>query len=294
VDEKTAGASDVVVGVDGTVTALRAVGWATAEAGARGVPLLIVHAAPYAHDAEGRHRAEAILAHAFTAAHRRDASVVATTAVLHDQPVAALTDVSGEAGLLVVGMAAGRSGEVTLGSVAAAISGRSRCPVTVVRGHHVAGSDHPVLLGVDDPVVDAAAVGVAFADADRHGTALVVLHARPHHAPGADADAAADLEEQLAPWRRAHPRVTAEVRIARGRPEDALLHAAARARLVVVSTRGRGSLARIVLGSCSRALVHHSPCPVCVVGHDGAAAAPSAPERVPASGIDPHDPSELW
>jgi hypothetical protein len=51
-------------------------------------------------------------------------------------------------------------------------------------------------------------------------------------------------------------------------------------------------VARILLGSCSRALVLHSPCPVLVVGHDGAAAV--TPAAVPASAIDPHDPSQLW
>jgi nucleotide-binding universal stress UspA family protein len=306
VDENSAAEPGVTVGVDGTTTALRAVGWATAEAGARGVPLKIVHAAPYAGSADGRRRAEEILAHACSTAHRCDNSVTVRTEILDGQPVPALVHASDEADLLVVGMADGHPGEVTLGSVAIAVTGRARCPVAVVRGHHrAAASGRPVLLGVDDVPADAPAVTAAFADAQRHGTPLVVLHARPGHAPGSDADVAAGLEDQLAPWRHAHPHVPTEVRIARGRPEDALLHAAAQARLVIVSTRRRGNLARLVLGSCSRALARHSPCPVTVVdgshagpsvgtGHESEGAVPVAPGAVPASAIDPHDPSQLW
>jgi nucleotide-binding universal stress UspA family protein len=290
VDENTALEPGVTVGVDGTVTALRAVGWATAEAGARGVPLHIVHAAPYAGDAEGRRRAETILAHARSTAHRCDGSVALRTELLDGQPVPALVQASEAAGLLVVGMADGRTGEVVLGSVAMAVTARARCPVTVVRGRHrVPTSGRPVLLGVDDVSADAAAVSAAFADAQRHRTPLVVLHARPGHASEVDTDVAAELEEQLAPWRRAHPEVRAEVRIVRGRPEDALLHAAAQARLVIVSSRRRGNLARIVLGSCSRALARHSPCPVCIV--EGSLADPGVvtPGTVPAPAVDPHD-----
>jgi nucleotide-binding universal stress UspA family protein len=283
----------VTVGVDGTVTALRAVDWATAEAGARRVPLTIVHAAPYAGEAEGRHHAEAILAHARTTAHRCDSGVTVHTEVLDEQPVPALVQASGRAGLLVVGTADGRLGEVVLGSVAVAVTTRAWCPVTVVRGRHrAAGSGHPVLLGLDDVLTDAPAIAAAFADAERHGTRLVALHALTGHASGADAGVAAALQDGLAPWRRAHPGVPVDVRIAHGRPEDALLHAAAHARLVVVSRRRRGNVARILLGSCSRALMLHSPCPVLVVGHDGAAAV--TPAAVPASAIDPHDPSQLW
>ncbi len=69
VDEpKTPEAQEVVVGTDGTETALRAVAWAAAEARLRGVPLRIVHAAPYAmpSDKAGGRRAAAILANSST------------------------------------------------------------------------------------------------------------------------------------------------------------------------------------------------------------------------------------
>ena len=59
----------VVVGVDGSETALRAVSWATREARRRGAPLRIVHAAPYAEgSASGERHAGSILTLAHTVA----------------------------------------------------------------------------------------------------------------------------------------------------------------------------------------------------------------------------------
>ncbi len=39
--------------------------------------------------------------------------------------------------------------------------------------------------------------------------------------------------------------------------------------VVVVGSHGRGALKRLVSGSVSEHVVHHSPCPVLVVRHDG-------------------------
>ena len=61
----------VVVGVDGSETALRAVSWAAREARRRGAPLRIVHAAPYVDgNAAGERHASSILTVAHTVAGR--------------------------------------------------------------------------------------------------------------------------------------------------------------------------------------------------------------------------------
>jgi nucleotide-binding universal stress UspA family protein len=89
-------AAEVVVGTDGTDTALRAVAWAVTEARLRGAGLRIVHAAPYttATDEAGRRRATAILGHAKTVAHQHESGVWAHTERLDEQPVRALVDAS--------------------------------------------------------------------------------------------------------------------------------------------------------------------------------------------------------
>jgi nucleotide-binding universal stress UspA family protein len=173
----TAGAG-VVVGADGTETALRAVAWAATEARVRGVTLRIVHAAPYAAstDDAGCRRAAAVLGRAYTVAHQFEPRVVAHTQRVDEQPVRTLLDAATNADLLVVGMRGEGPGEVVIGSVALAVSGAACCPVTVVRGQrHSADLTGPVLLGLEDVGSDAAAVTAAFADAQRHRTSLIVL-----------------------------------------------------------------------------------------------------------------------
>ena len=102
---------EIVVGIDGTATALNAVGWAAAEARLRRHPLRILHAAPYAAPPSrvGRHRAQAILAHAYTVAHHAEPDLdVRTELVVDQQPVTALVSASEDAELLVVGMVGGQ------------------------------------------------------------------------------------------------------------------------------------------------------------------------------------------
>lgn len=292
---RTAAGPDVVVGVDGTATALNAVGWAATEARARRRPLRILHAAPYATPTShvARHRAEAILAHAYTVAHRTEPDVDVRTELVDDQQaVAALVAASQDAELLVVGMVGGgRLDEVVLGSVAVAVSGRARCPVVVVRGHRYGpGTGKPVLVGMADPEVDAVALSAAFATADRHGADLVVLNVHPVVDDEPDR---ADLQRQLAPWRARHPGVAVELRVVHGAPDEQLLRASSGARLVVVSTRGRGPFVRALLGSCSHSLVKHSACPVEVVPRIPLPAE-ARPATAPAWEGDPHDRSQLW
>jgi nucleotide-binding universal stress UspA family protein len=254
--------AEVVAGVDGTATALRAVAWAATEARMRRLPLRIVHAAPYATGPAGVSRAAAILARAHTVARQREPHVDVGTERVDDHPVPALVRASEDAELLVVGMASGGTGGVRYGSVALAVSCEARCPVSVVRGHHRSPSTtHPVMLGIDDLPAGAGAAAVAFADAERHGTRLVAVHVRNDMLTERDLRGAPDdeiaqlLVERLGPWRSIHPGVPVDVMILRGSPADELVRAASAARLLVVTA-----------GATARTLVRFSPCPITVAG----------------------------
>ena len=76
----------------------------------------------------------------------------------------------------------------------------------------------------------------------------------------AEADLHAYLAEHLAGIR-------AVGRVVRGKVEDAVTDVAAEvaARYIVVGTRGRGTLARLVLGDTVQAILQRTPCPVVVV-----------------------------
>jgi hypothetical protein len=75
----------------------------------------------------------------------------------------------------------------------------------------------------------------------------------------------APLSERLAGWQRRHPAVGVCPIVLHGRPADLQLAQAEGTQLVVVGTRSRGAVARALLGSTSRGLLRHSPCPVAVV-----------------------------
>ncbi|MQS16240.1 universal stress protein [Streptomyces kaniharaensis] len=61
------------------------------------------------------------------------------------------------------------------------------------------------------------------------------------------------------------PRVEVEHEVVFGRPVRALLGEAARARCLVVGSRGLGGFRGLLLGSVSHALVEHAKCPLIVV-----------------------------
>ena len=61
------------------------------------------------------------------------------------------------------------------------------------------------------------------------------------------------------------PAVECEAMVLEGQPADTLLGASGDADLIVVGSRGLGGFKRLMLGSVSDQVVHHSVCPVLVV-----------------------------
>jgi nucleotide-binding universal stress UspA family protein len=279
----------VVVGVDGTRTALDAVRWAAREARLRGIALQIVHAAPYDRGGEPEERrVRGILGAAYTVARRAEPGLAVSTRPTTTRPADALTEAGGTAELLVVGIPNQGPYEVLLTSVALDVAGRAPCPVAVVRGRS-RGSDQPVVVGVDDPETDAAALEAAFAEADLHGSALIVLHARSglrEHLSGPDDDTIVRLADAIGAIGERHPRVQVRIRSVADTPTNALLVAANAARMVVVGTRGRGPAARALFGSHSRELLRHSPVPVVVVAPEARITVPQPRGPVGAAGAD--------
>jgi nucleotide-binding universal stress UspA family protein len=265
-DERTEARSgaEVVVGTDGSATALRAVAWAATEARLRGLVLRIVHVAPYADTTDARRHATGILGRALAAAHKQERQATVTTALLGGDPAETLVQTSRGADLLVVGMIGDHAADVLVSSVATPVAAKADCPVTVVRGPHRVDTDSlPIMLAVADPAVDGAAVEFAFADADRRGATLVVLHVAPE--PRGTSATAEALETRLQPWKNRYPTVPVEIRVEHGPVVQAVLGGAIRARMVVAGSRGRGAITGALLGSTSRALVRLSVCPVTIV-----------------------------
>lgn len=281
----------VVVGVDGSHAALAAVRWAAAEASRRGAALRLVAAVAWmAYEPAGGTAFRGDERQILTVAaegHLETARVAArgvapepeiTGEVRGGDPVQVLRDEAESAGMVVLG-SRGRGGfaELLLGSVAIAVAARARSPVVVVRGHERApGSTGPVVVGVDGPQSEEA-LGFAFDEAACRRTPLVAVHAMeepmidpylaPHlHWERIHADEKRDLEGRLAPWTARYPQVDVEPEVARGPAAGVLVGRSRDADLVVVGSRGRGTVRGLLLGSVGQAVLHHAHCPVAVVG----------------------------
>lgn len=257
----------VVVGVDGSGPALRAVRWAADEAARRKAPLRIVHAgspgAPFAAEA---------------------AATVATgieqaTRIRGQAPMKALLAESETAAMLVLGpIGVDAVPGMPSGSLPAKLAGHAHCPVAVVRGS-VDRPAGPVVAGVDGGPQSEAVIATAFEEAASRGVRLVAVQAWSDADSLQDstylgwepvADAERVLGETLGVWQEKYPEVVVDRVAVRDRPRHLLLEWSRRAQLVVAGHRGRGGFPGLALGSTGQALVDHAHGPVLFVRSPGA------------------------
>ncbi len=285
------GSQTIVVGIDGSTHSDAALDWAVEEASARGLPLHVVSAGVYRGEGPaGVHGDEAVDAQvareALAAADARLAT--ATEKALAAAPGLSVTSESGleRAADTLVALSArahaivvGRSGHgpvvgAVLGSVAARVVAHAQCPVVVVRGPGHGGARSGVTVGVDGSALSELALAHAFDEASVRGVGLHVVHAwwtraTAGQAPATQADQIAreklTLAEAMAGWAETYPDVEVRVSMPIGPAVLALTEAARAAELLVVGSRGRGSVRGLLLGSVSRGVLKHAPCTVVVV-----------------------------
>jgi nucleotide-binding universal stress UspA family protein len=282
----------IVVGVDGSESAARAVRWAASTAAQRNLDVRIVHAFEsvggyYDKDMPPqlleslRRQAQELLKHSAEVAYVVSAELRVRTEMVTRPPIPLLLDLSKRAGMVVLG-SEGRGGfsAMRVGSTVAGVAAHAPCPVTVVRGRERLSG--PVVVGVDGSPTSERAIAAAFEEASWRRADLVALHAFSD----VDYDSVTSvsrmfldwtelegdeqrlLAERLAGWQEKYPDVAVERVVVRDRPRQQLLDWSRRAGLVVTGSRGRGGFAGLVLGSTSQALLQHADCPVLVV-HPG-------------------------
>ena len=288
----------VVVGLDGSPPAERALGWAAAQAVLERRALVLVHAlAPLAGltsawidqagvDAVALREADRVEARALLLAaqlrlHERhpDLDVVA---VLRDgDPRAALADVARDASLLVLGSRGrGRLASLLLGSVSDALARHASLPTVVVRdgGSAVAdplGRPGGVLVGVEGSPTGWDVLETAFRLASQRGWRLIALHSCRDlaHAGApltpaeeeAHSDAEALLGEALAGFGEKFPDVVVERLVDHGRADEALVRASLGRDLTVVGAERRGAVGTALFGSTAGAVLEHAWSSVVVV-----------------------------
>ncbi|MFM9705592.1 universal stress protein [Streptomyces galilaeus] len=268
----------VLVGVDGSLVAVRALDWAAEEAVRRGTALRIVYAVA------DRDEAGPVLASAAARVHERHPGLPVETRAVEGGAVAALAEESAGAALTVVGTRGlgGVSG-LLAGSVSWRLAVQAHGPLLVVRGDHPCDEGREVLLGLESDA-DEAAAAFAFQEAARRGARLRVVHSASHRhttpelpslvaatSPGQELRALVDRAEEavprfsLAQLREEYPEVEVDSRTVRTGPAHALLMGTREAGVVVIGTCRRAGRLGPQFGPVAHALLHHSHCPVALV-----------------------------
>src|SRR4051812_18874456 len=164
----------IVVGIDGSRSAVDAALWAVDEAVSRDIPLRLVYAidpdtaadtSPQA-CARDLAAAETAVRCAFIAVESTDRPVKIEVEIVQNRPVQALREASRSAAMLCVGSMGFRySQQGRIGSTAAAVAATALCPVAVIRGHdplhmtqrwivaevdEALAGDGPLLRGLDE------------------------------------------------------------------------------------------------------------------------------------------------
>jgi nucleotide-binding universal stress UspA family protein len=285
-------ADPVIAGVDGSRCARNAAYWAAAEASRRHLALHLVHAYhlppggfpgynPYPPHllADLRDEGAAILADTVGEVRRQFPDLSIDSALVYGDPATVLRHASATASLTVVGNHGTKRSAVSLGSVAAEIARTAPVPVAVIHSARPPGTG-PVVVGVDGSPTSEAAIGFAFDAAAARKAKLVALHCWTD--PGIDgplplyASEVVDpqriqevertrLSEELARWTTKYPDVQVEQAVIHESPGVGLLEYAPSAQLIVAGNRGHNAITGMLLGSTSRALIAHSPCPVVIV-----------------------------
>jgi nucleotide-binding universal stress UspA family protein len=277
----------IVVGVDGSAAARSAVEWAADDAVRMHEPLHLVHAVdrepyqilkypgPLENDAILR-GGKTVLAEAEHQARSRQPHVEVSTELVEGTPAVVLRDQAKQATEMVIGSRGlGGFAGALLGSVSVHVAGQAHCPVVVVRPHQE-GAFREVVAGLDHSPECESALLYAFEQAELRGATLRVIHAwqlpANAYAPGVvyDADEVGAalktaVEAMLSRFRRDYPSLNVVEEVLYAHPVDALTDASAKADLVVVGSRGRGSMRSALLGSVSHGVLHHAHSAVAVI-----------------------------
>jgi nucleotide-binding universal stress UspA family protein len=272
---------EVVVGMDGSVAAFRAMDAGALEAQRRTAVLEVVHCV-----ADPDEAGPVLRAAAARLAERHPALAVRQSAVVGD-PVDVLAERSRRAELTVVGTrgAGGLAGLLTH-SVSRRLAARVHGPLLVVRGARPAlppgARGGGVLLGLESDD-DTEAALFAFEEAALRGGRLTVLHAWsyrqvPQKSPGRypvgpvldeierrSAAATRVLGSVVAPLRESNPGLTVHTRSVRATPCRVLIEATGAADLLVLASHRRWARPGRELGTVIQALLRHSRCPVVIV-----------------------------
>ena len=205
----------IVVGIDGSHTAINAALWAIDEAVSREIPLRLVHVIhpdPVAAklvavtDPREVEYGEADLRIAAGLVTATGKPVKVKTALLSGDAGAALIAESRNADMVCVGsVGIGRLSRALLGSTAADLAEGAHCAVAIIRAHH----DHPrtsgggwIVVPIDHSPDNDTVVEQAMEEARRRHATVLALGVWHEHGRETSYDA---LDRRVQPWRAGYP-----------------------------------------------------------------------------------------
>jgi nucleotide-binding universal stress UspA family protein len=255
----------LVVGVDGTAAASRAVVWAADEAAARRTGLLVVAAA----DPSGAVLPDPAVALDCVAALRTRYPDLSLRAVVDRRPAPeALVDRSRTAALVVVGDRGARAdARSVLGSVSHRVASAAHCPVVVVpaaRAPRPVGAGPGVVLGLAGGRAGAGAARLAVEEARVRGCTLTAVLVAPRSLPPGEADRR--LAELVAGYRLRRPGVLLATVAIAGDPGSVLLEWSQQAELLVLGCHHADDPWSVRLGGVPTGIVAAATCPVALAG----------------------------
>ncbi|HJQ03846.1 MAG TPA: universal stress protein [Nocardioides sp.] len=257
----------VLVAVDGSADADRAIAWAAQQAYLERRPLVVVTT-----------RDAVVADEAVGVAQRLHPGLEVTELVIGGDPRFVLTELSRHAHLLVLGSRGrGMVGSRLLGSVSAAVSRDAACPVFVCRPLSPEASRRGILLGVDGTEESLPVVELAFHQASLTDLPLTVVHCfwdpdRLTHEPEVVAPDEPGLgehrlllAESVAGMASKFPEVQVALRLQRGIVEECLVAGSADWDLVVVGRHPVDTLPRYLTGAVATIVVERARTTVAVV-----------------------------
>lgn len=271
----------VVVGIDGSRSALTAGLWAVDEAVDRDTPLRLVYAieprdaATTSEDAaRALATAEIAVRRVFTAVEATDEPVKVEVEILQGRATDKLLEASRAAAMLCVGaMGLRHASAGRVGSTAAEMATRAQCPVAIIRGFDPSPTTPgAVLVEVDASSYGDVVLQRGIDEALLRNAPLVVISVwQPHVTDIHDGSAVAEqdrritagLNRRLERTRRRYPGLDTRPVAVHGTLLDYLSHQAQSTQLIVVGRRRAHGIAEMI-GPPSYGALHDTDCSVIV------------------------------
>lgn len=274
----------IIIGADGSEQSRVAIAWGLARATERNASVELLHVADdsflsesVAFLSEAQAASEAML-QAETEYARSlgfEGPITGTAVVGH--PIGEVEEASERADLVVLGAHSGsRLAGSFFGTRAVKVAATAHCPVAVIPDADLAPGAG-VVVGIDGSDAAKSAIAYAAEEASRRGIPLTVVYAwMPPLTPGLEylwSDELVEAEQSAAQEAIAigvaglaerYPDLTIQRKIVQSPPVGALVEAGEGQEMLVVGSRGRSGISRLLLGSVSHGVLQALPCPVVV------------------------------